>query len=125
MSGVKVDELAKAIEEGLNEYGQLTAEAVKQGVKNAGNVVKKNISENAPKRTGEYAKSWTVTKTKETANGMSVVVRSRNKYQIAHLLENGHAKRNGGRVSAIPHIAPAAQKGEEELVKFIEKEVKG
>ena len=72
--------------------------------------MKKNIAENAPKRTGEYAKSWTVTKTKETANGMSVVVRSRNKYQIAHLLENGHAKRNGGRVSAVPHIAPAAQR---------------
>lgn len=124
MAGVKVDDLARTIEEGLKEYGQLTAEAVKKGVKNAGNTVKKNISENAPKRTGEYAKSWTVTKTKETANGMSVVVRSKNRYQIAHLLENGHAKRNGGRVGAIPHITSAAQKGEEELVKFIEKEVK-
>jgi hypothetical protein len=54
------------------------------------------------------------------------VVHSRNRYQIAHLLEHGHAKRGGGgRVAAKPHIASAEQRGNEKLVQTIEQKLKG
>jgi len=54
-----------------------------------------------------------------------MVVHSRDRYQIAHHLEYGHAKRGGGRVAAIPHIAPAEQRGAEELVSRIERGLSG
>jgi hypothetical protein len=121
MSNISVDELADAIEEGLKEYGNIATDVVKKSVKSASATVRKEISVNAPKNTGEYAKSWAVKKVKETANALTMVVRSKNRYQIAHLLEHGHAKRNGGRVNAIPHIKEAEKKGEDELVKLIKK----
>lgn len=121
MSNISVDELADAIEEGLKDYGNVATDVVKKSVKSASATVRKEISTNAPKNTGEYAKSWAVKKVKETANALTMVVRSKNRYQIAHLLEHGHAKRNGGRVKAIPHIKEAEKKGEEELVELIKK----
>lgn len=121
MSNISVDELADAIAEGLEEYGNIATDVVKKSVKKAGATVRKEISANAPKNTGEYAGSWAVKKVKETANALTMVVRSKSRYQIAHLLEHGHAKRNGGRVKAIPHIKEAEKKGEDELVKLIKK----
>ena len=40
---------------------------------------------------------------------------------LPHLLEHGHAKRGGGRVRAIPHIAPAEAAGEQQLTQDIER----
>ena len=114
-----IDNLAKTIMEGLQEYADVASEDVKTAVRKAGKNVKTEISANAPKRTGAYAKSWAVKTQKETANSLEMVVHSKNRYQIAHLLEHGHAKRGGGRVAGIPHIAPA----EENAVKQLEEDI--
>ena len=56
----KIDNLANEIMEGLKEYADLASDDVKKAVRKAGNTVRKEISENAPKDTGAYAKSWSV-----------------------------------------------------------------
>lgn len=122
---ISVDQLATTIMEGLTEYAEATTDLVKSSVEEVSKDVKKEISQNAPKRTGAYQKSWAVKKTKETSNSLVMTVHSRNRYQIAHLLEYGHAKRGGGRVAAIPHIEAAEQKGIELLQQKIEKGMKG
>ena len=123
MSGTKVsiDGLANAVMDGLNEFKDLTDAGVKAAVKNAGATVRRQIQENAPKNTGAYSKSWSVKTTKETSNALEVVVHSTNRYQLVHLLEFGHAKRGGGRVSGKAHIAPAEEAGIEQLEKEIER----
>lgn len=118
---VRVDQMADAIAQSMAEYAELSGEVMKECVTETSKAVKKDIQNHAPVKTGRYKKSWATQKVQENANSLTMVVHSRNRYQIAHLLEHGHAKRGGGRVRAIPHIAPAEQRGAEELVLQIER----
>lgn len=120
----RVDQMAQVIMEGLQEYADLTAEDMKAAVKKAGNKAKSDIQTAAPVKSGKYKKSWAVKTTKENANVMEVTVYSKNRYQLAHLLEFGHAKRGGGRTRAFPHIAPAEEAAAELLEKEVEKALK-
>lgn len=121
---VSVDELASAINEGLQEYATLAAAGVKSAVRKAAKTVKEQIEAGAPTRTGHYKSSWVATKQEESSQSLQMVVHSKDRYQLAHLLENGHAKRGGGRVAGRPHIAPVEQMGEELLQSLIEKALK-
>ena len=115
-----IDNMAAEIMKGLTEYADLANESMKKAVKKTATSVKKEISSNAPKDTGAYAKSWAVKKTKENSHSLEMTVHSKNRYQLAHLLEKGHAKRGGGRVSGRPHIAPAEENGVQLLEHLIE-----
>ena len=121
---IPVDQLASEVMKGLEEYADLTTEAVKREVQETGKIVKQQIESTAPRKSGRYAKSWAVKKTAESSNSLEVTVHSRNRYMLTHLLENGHAKRGGGRVRAIPHIAPAEEMGIRELEDRIERALK-
>ena len=116
-----VSQMADVIMEGMEEYARLAAEDMKKAVRKAGAEAKKDIQAGAPVKTGEYKKSRTVKTTKNTADAMEVVVHSRNRYQLAHLLEFGHALRKGGRTRAFPHIAPAEERAAQILEQEVEK----
>lgn len=117
---VSIDQMASAIMEGLQDYADLATDDLKTAVNKAGTTVRKQIQATAPSDTGKYAKSWSVKSTKETSNSLEVTVYSKNRYQLAHLLEYGHAKRGGGRTKAQPHIAPA----EEAAISQLERDIK-
>ncbi len=122
---IRINQLASEVMAGLTEYADLATEDMKKAVKKAGTTVRKEIQANAPKNTGDYAKSWSVKNVRETASALEIVVHSRNRYQLAHLLEFGHAKRGGGRVPGRAHIAPAEEKGVRELEQEIQKALEG
>ena len=120
---IPIDKLAAEVMDGLEEYAELTADVLKKEIQEAGKLAKKQISQTAPRKTGRYAKSWAVKKVSETSNSLEVTVHSKNRYMLTHLLENGHAKRGGGRVASIPHIAPAEEAAVQSLERNIEREL--
>lgn len=120
MANIQIDDLATEIMNGLMEYKDLVTSDMKVAVRKAGQSVKKDIRANAPKKTGAYSKSWKVSTTKETSESLELTIHSPKKYQLAHLLEKGHAKRGGGRTRAVPHIAPA----EENAVKQLKSDIR-
>ena len=125
MSKISVSQLADAVMKELDEYRDLATDKMKKAVKETGRFVSDEINATAPVLTGRYAGSWTQKTTAESSTNIEVTVHSPKRYMLAHLLEHGHAKRNGGRVRAIPHIGPAEELGEEKLEADIAKALKG
>lgn len=122
---VSIDEMDSAIMDELEKYAELASDDLNAAVKETAASVRKDIQAGAPVDTGKYKKSWSVKNVHEDSESIDLVVHSRNRYQIAHLLEHGHAKRGGRRVAAKPHIAAAEQRGNEKLVTTIEQKLKG
>lgn len=118
---IKIEDMAAEIYASLQEYAGVVEEAMKDAVQQAAKSVRKEISEKAPKKTGHYAKSWRVKKVSESSESIHMTVYSKDRAYLAHLLENGHGLRNGGRVEGRPHIAPAEKNGRKLLEELIKK----
>lgn len=117
MNKVQVDQLANEILKTLTDFHDMTNKELKSIAEETSEEVKNEISNTSPVgATKKYSRSWRIKKLRENANSILFVVHSR-RYQLTHLLEFGHAKINGGRTRAIPHIAPAEQKGIESFEK--------
>ncbi len=89
-------------------------------IEEAGEETAKNLAadlrEKSPKDTGDYAKGW---RYRKEAPGRYRVY-NKDKPQLTHLLEKGHAKRGGGRVEAKVHIKPAEERHIPQLERRIE-----
>lgn len=107
----------------LEEYGAEAEEAVKEVIPKVAKEAAKKLRATSPKKTGEYAKGWTQ-KVTQTRLGSEAVVYNKNKPGLAHLLEFGHAKRNGGRTKAIEHVLPVYSWAQTEAQKRIEEALK-
>lgn len=116
---VKMDGLAAAIADALEEFQEETVADVKDSVNNAAKLCVEVLKENSPKLTGAYGKGWRKKTAFESPLDIRVRVYNKTDYQLTHLLEDGHAKVSGGRVDGIPHIEPAAEKASERLLKDI------
>ena len=82
-------------------------ETAKEGVQ--------KLKQNAPKRTGKYASGWGQSKRDD-----AIVIHNKKRPGLTHLLEKGHALRNGGRSKPIKHIKSV----EEAVLKELENRIK-
>ena len=103
-----VKELAAAIERELQAYSDTVSEKIGEAVETVANEVNSEIKQHVTfrQRTGKYVKSFRIKKinTGSKYNHSRVWHVQSPHYRLTHLLENGHALRNGGRSRAFPHI---------------------
>lgn len=121
---LKIAQLASAVNAKLEQFGKLTEDELVKAVKQIGEDTKKRLNNTSPKRTGRYAKDWAAGQKEIRKHRKSYIVYNKRHYQLTHLLEFGHATRNGGRTKEIPHIKPAEEKAIESLENKIKTAVK-
>ena len=122
-SRISVSDLARAVNEAMSEYRDLTEQALKSAVTEVSKETKDIAKENSPSLSGRYKKGWATKKTTDASGQISITVYNRARPGLTHLLEKGHAKRGGGRVSGVPHIAPAEEHAVSELEARIRREL--
>ena len=102
----------------LNEY----SEDIQNGITKSSQTIAKNgadkLKSTSPKLTGAYSKGWRV-KTTKSKGEVSSIIHNATNWQLTHLLEKPHLKRNGGLTTPKVHIAPV----EQECIKEYETEV--
>lgn len=115
MSNVDTKAAGTAIAEALTEYDQRIADETKRIADEVAKETVDELKKTSPKLTGSYRKGWRKKQTFANERTKRNTVYNQTDYQLTHLLEYGHASRNGGRVKAIQHIAPAEQKAIKDL----------
>lgn len=105
---IKPSDLGAAIQQELGLYHADVIEKVNEAGKKASKKLLKQTKANAPKASGDFKKSLTVIE-EDNGHGMkSFTLHARApKHRIFHLLVNGHAKQNGGRVPGDPFLQNA------------------
>lgn len=112
MSNVDIDRISGVISTGLNTY----ARTIVDGIEKAAEETVKEMVKRTKKRPttklsrGKYARSIASQVGENTITARSRVwYVKKPRYRLAHLLNNGHAVRGGGRVSGDKHVTRAAE----------------
>lgn len=122
---IKPDLLTEEIMKALESYSDDISEVVVEEANQIGKKVVDELKQNSP--TGvrkSYAKGWKLKKDQKVRR-YSVKVHNKTDYQLTHLLEFGHATRNGGRTKANPHIRPVEEKYSKEFEDELREKIGG
>lgn len=111
--GKELVKYTKQVEEGISKVSEALAKSAVKELKAA------SQDTFATRSTTPYQKGWSVSN-ESVRHRSRWVIHHKTKPGLPHLLEHGHAKRGGGRVSGRVHIKPI----EEKLIKDYEENVK-
>ena len=113
---VTIDSFPSEIQKILEKYGEdverSTAQIVDETAQKGAQLLRNTSPVNPKgKKSGAYARGWRVEKSiAKNSRGLNQSASIYNvEASLTHLLENGHALRQGGRSPAIPHIAPVEE----------------
>lgn len=117
--------LDKTLSQILREYADEVTEDTKEVIDEVTKEAKKIVKKHAPVKTGKYKRSIKSKVAYESLTEKRNVIFSKGYGNLTHLLENGHAKINGGRTESIPHFSYGQDYIEENLLKNINKKIGG
>lgn len=122
---IGVEDFRETINEILDEYGDEAKEAVELACKDTAKEAARELQGAGTFKGGkEYRKGWT-SKVELTRTGATAIVYNKAKPGLSHLLEFGHALRNGGRSTAFNFIAPIDETVGDKLLDNIDKRLGG
>lgn len=126
MKRISIDSLDSEIMSQLNGYNQAITESIKKQTKKSMKQLVDTTKDTAPvgKRSEHYKDS--ISSEKVSENAQRVVYRWYVKapnYRLSHLLNNGHALRNGGRYKGTQFIDKAYNQTVQDYHKFIEEAI--
>ncbi len=119
---VQIDDLSDAIMEQLETYEEEITELMKKSVDKAAKdcmqTIKGHIS--FKQRTGDYVKNFRLkTSYEDDYTKRRTWYVGGGEYRLTHLLEYGHAKVNGGRTKAFPHIKYGEEVAQNNLMNYL------
>lgn len=118
MSNIKPEELQKVVMDYLENYVEDIQDDVEETTDTITKEAKEELIRTSPKsglaRGTKYYKGWAIkvgAKTRKKSYRYTKIVWNKTNYQLTHLLEFGHHKRDGtGWVDAQPHIRDVEEK---------------
>lgn len=122
---IEIDDLAAVIAKELVGYAEEVTQKVKKAIDEETKEGVKRLIASSPKKTGDYAAGWTSKESYEGKYSKLNTVHNKTDYQLTHLLENGHVKRGGGRVRAVPHIEIIEKQTIENVTRKVEDAISG
>ena len=116
-----MQDIASEITKALSEYTSEVEEKL-DGIKDdVADETVNMLKANSPQgRRGKYAKGW-----QKKKDGTSYIIHNATDAGLTHLTERGHAKRNGGRTKAQPHISTAEEMAIKKFENKVERAIKG
>jgi hypothetical protein len=110
----------QATSDAITEYNAEIDAEIKEAMHAGGKAARTHLRSNSPKDTGAYSRSWACDY-EDREGHHEVAVKSRDRWQLTHLLEDGHESRNqyGGPFGTVPpaspkhHIETAAEHGKQ------------
>lgn len=120
---ISPDNLTVELSKLLQDYTQDVTEAIEEEIDKTAKLVLDEVKRTAPKKTGDYKKGFKIKKEDYKGQVTRIIYQSK-KPGLAHLLELGHANRDGGRTSERPHMRPAYDKYVPSMEKNIENIIK-
>lgn len=123
---IDVNLLSKEVMKILTEYKDDISDIVEEDANETGKEATTELKQTSPKGTrGQYCKGWRLKKDKLGKNKYTVKIHNKTDYQLTHLLEFGHATRNGGHTEAQPHIRPIEEKYSKRFEEKLRKDIGG
>ena len=128
---IKPENLEKKLQEYLTQCKEDIDEEVVETTNTVIKEAKQELIQTSPRsgvaRNTKYYKGWAIkngVKSRTVRNKYTRVIWNKTNYQLTHLLEFGHATRNGGRTQAQPHIRKVEEKYGTKFADLLENKIR-